>query len=133
MDMPGTIYVDTGRTFATMIAMGCGPKMAFGTEQQDVSKNGEKKWALQVAVTYVADPGMRAVSEVIDVTVTGGDQAPLVKPGDQIEVTDLRVGISTPQARENGKGISGGRPWYQASGARVAGGAKFGGKDQAAA
>ena len=26
----------------------------------------------------------------------------------------MRVGFSPPEARENGRGIRGGRPWYQA-------------------
>jgi hypothetical protein len=27
----------------------------------------------------------------------------------------MRVGFSPPEARENGRGIRGGRPWYQAA------------------
>lgn len=130
--MPGTIYVDSARTFAAVLCMNAGPKLAFGTDQQDITKDGEKKWLVQAAVTYTSAPGERVVSEVIDVTVLGGDQAPAVKSGDQIELVDLRIGISAPQARENGKGIAGGRPWYQASGVRPAGAFRSGKAAEAA-
>jgi len=116
--MPGTITIDSPRTFTTVIAMAVSPKMKFGTDQQDMSATGERKWTIQAAVTYVAEYGMRAVSEVIDVTITRGEQ-PSVTPGQVIELVDLRCGISAPEKRDNGR-ISGGRLYFMASDARPA-------------
>ena len=124
--MPGMITIDSPKTFATVIAMNVGPKLAFGTDTQDVSKTGERKWTIQAAVTYMAEYGMPAVSEVISITVTRGEQ-PNVQAGQVIELVDLRCGISAPEKRDNGR-ISGGRLWFSASDARLAPapGAKFG-------
>jgi hypothetical protein len=60
---------------------------------------------------------MKAVSEVISVTVTGpaADPCTSITPGAAIVFDKMRVCFSPPEARENGRGIRGGRPWYQAS------------------
>jgi hypothetical protein len=123
MPATGTYAIDTGQTFSTVILMGSAPRLKFGTTEQDVSANGEKKWELQTAVTFHAQHGMRPVSEVITVVVTGppADPAAQIPPGSQVELAGFRVGISTPEHRENGR-IMGGRPWYQASGVRAVNG-----------
>src|SRR5262245_25839897 len=97
--------------------MASGPKLKFGSTDQDISARGERKWDVQAAVTYIAEPGMKAVSEVISVTVTGPGTDPCasITPGTAIVFDKMRVGFSVPEARENGRGIRGGRPWYQAS------------------
>jgi hypothetical protein len=121
--MPGTFVIDQPATFATLpLLMGCGPKTKFGGTEQDVSATGERKWEVQAAVSFQpSSPGMRPVSEVITVTVTG----PATNPGDGIPVGSpialegFRVGWSAPEAQEGGR-IRGGRPWYQATGLRAA-------------
>lgn len=120
--MPGTMAIDTASTFTRILLMGAGPKTKFGSTDQDVSASGEKKWEVQAAVTYHSEYGMKPFSEVISVTVTGpaADPAEAIAPGSPIEFDRLRVGFSSPEQRENGKGIRGGRPWYQASGIRQA-------------
>ena len=74
---------------------------------------------VQAAVTHHAEPGMKPVSEVIAVTVTvtgpGTDPCAAIPPGTPIVFDRMRVGFSVPEARENGRGIRGGRPWYQAA------------------
>ena len=97
--------------------MASGPKLKFGSTEQDISARGERKWDVQAAVTYHAEPGMKPVSEVIAVTVTGPatDPCASIQPGTPIVFDRMRVGFSVPEARENGRGIRGGRPWYQAA------------------
>jgi len=70
-----------------------------------------RKWDVQAAVTYVAEPGMKAVSEAIGVTVTGPATDPCgsITPGTPIVFDKMRVGFSAPEARKNGRGIRGGR------------------------
>src|SRR5436190_4282955 len=119
MPATGTYAIDTRSTFSTVILMGSGPRMKFGTPEQDVSANGEKKWELQAAVTFHPQHGMRPVSEVITVVLTGppADPATGIAPGSPVELDGFKVGISPPEHRDNGR-IMGGRPWYQASGVR---------------
>ena len=86
--MPGMITVDQQSTFASPpLVMSVGPKLKFGTDQQDVTRDGEKKWSVQVAVSYFADYGMRAQAEVIEVGLTGS--APDVQPGQPVQFDRL--------------------------------------------
>jgi len=120
--MPGTLTIDITATFQAVLLMASGPKLKFGSTEQDISARGERKWDVQAAVTYHADPGMKPISEVIAVTVTGPatDPCASIQPGTPILFDKMRVGFSPPEARENGRGIRGGRPWYQAADVRQA-------------
>lgn len=121
--MPGTFVIDTGATFAAVLLMSAGPKMAFGSEtQQDTSKTGVPKWALEVAVTFQAENGMKPVSEVISVTITSPvDPAQGVTVPSLVTLDGLRAGITTPEKNDRG-GIRGGKLWYTASGVAAPGG-----------
>ena len=118
--MPGTLTIDLAATFQAVLLMASGPKLKFGSTEQDISARGERKWDVQAAVTYHAEPGLKPVSEVIGVTVTGPatDPCASIPPGTPIVFDKMRVGFSPPEARENGRGIRGGRPWYQAADVR---------------
>ena len=132
--MPGTLTVDTAATFKAVLLMASGPKLKFGSTEQDISARGERKWDVQAAVTYHAEPGLKPVSEVIAVTVTGpaNDPCGSIAPGTPIVFDKMRVGFSVPEARENGRGIRGGRPWYQAANVRQANSPRSAKSDQAA-
>ena len=110
--MPGTLTIDTAATFQAVLLMASGPKLKFGSTEQDISARGERKWEVQAAVTYVPEPGLKPVSEVIAVTVTGPPADPCagIAGGSAILFDRMRVGFSIPEARENGRGIRGGRP-----------------------
>lgn len=57
--------------------MACGPKIDYETKAQASSRDGIPKWEAQLAVTYLAEPGQRAASEVINLTITNAtDPAP---------------------------------------------------------
>lgn len=117
--MPGTFTIDTKNTFTSALYMSAGPKLKFGSAEQDISATGERKWEVQAAVTFHAEYGMRPVSEVIVITVTGGDDpARGLQAGAPIEFDRLRVGMTAPEARQDGRGIRGGKPYYQAAGIR---------------
>jgi hypothetical protein len=114
--MPGTLTVNTQQTFATMLLMSAAQKLKFGTTEPDISATGEKKHTCEVAVTYLAEQGMRPVSEVITITVTGGDNI-TIPPGTPVEFASLRCGVSQPEKRDNGR-IAGGKLYWMASGIR---------------
>jgi hypothetical protein len=116
-----TLAVNPAQTFASAVLMACGPKIDYETKVQAKSATGLPKWEAQCAVTYLAEPGQRAVSEVINVTITNAaDPGTGLTAPCPVELVDLRVGWSTPQQRENGRGITGGKPWYQAGSLRSA-------------
>jgi hypothetical protein len=114
--MPGTLTIDAAKTFQAAVFMGSAPKNKFGTDQQDITATGERKWEVSVAVTYFAEHGMRPVNEVITLTVLGADPGASIQQGSAVEFDRLRVGFSTPELR--GERVRGGKPWYQADGIR---------------
>jgi hypothetical protein len=95
--------------------MSAGPRLKFGTDQQDITRNGERKWSVQVAVSYFPDYGMRAVAEVIEVGLTG--EEPAVQPGMAVQFDRLRVGATAPEKTEEGR-VRGGRLYWQADAVR---------------
>jgi hypothetical protein len=118
--MPGgVITVDARNTFAAAIFLGAAQKMQFGTDQPDIAKDGQRKYSADVAVTYLAEPGRKPVSEVISVSVMGTDPSATIAPGSPVEFDGLRAGVSVPARNERG-GVSGGRMWFSASAIRPA-------------
>jgi hypothetical protein len=120
--MPGTLAIDAPNTFAAALLMGSAPKAKFGSTTGEISVNadGVPQYQLQVALTYLpSGPSRAAVSEVINVTVASpADPAKDITPGTPIQFDGLRCGVSEPEARENGKGIRGGKIWFTANGVR---------------
>jgi hypothetical protein len=115
----GSFIVDTNRTFAVALFMGSGPKLKFGSADQDVSATGERKWEVQVACTWFPEYGMAAASDVIRITILGGtDPAAGITPGTPVEFEAFKVGISAPERNDKG-GIRGGKPYFQAGGIRA--------------
>ena len=115
--MPGMITVDQQSTFSTPpLVMSVGPRMKFGTDQQDITRNGERKWSVQVAVNYFADYGMRAQAEVIEVGLTG--ESPEVQPGQPVQFDRLRCGVSAPEVDGESGRVRGGRLYWSADGVR---------------
>jgi hypothetical protein len=122
--MPGIITVSQQDTFtAPPIVMSVGPRLKFNSTEQDVTRDGELKWLVQVAVSYAPQFGMKPVAEVIEVSVTGADPSASIAPGTPVEFNRLQVGVSAPEQRERKDGgtrISGGRLYWMAAGVRPA-------------
>jgi hypothetical protein len=116
--MPGAIAIDTRNTFAAAIFLGSAQKMLFGTDQPDVAKDGQRKYAADVAVTYLAEPGRKPVSEVISVSVLGTDPAATITAGSPVEFDGLTCGVMAPQRNERG-GVSGGKLYFMARAIRA--------------
>jgi hypothetical protein len=115
----GSFIVDTSKTFAVALMMSSGPKLKFGSAEQDVSATGERKWEVQCAVTFQSEYGMPPASDVIKITVLGGtDPAQGIAPGTPVTFESFKVGISAPEKTE--RGIRGGKPYYQAGAVKPA-------------
>lgn len=123
--MPGTLAIDAQNTFEAAMFMSSAPKPKFGSSNGEISVNaaGVPQYAMSVAVTYLPGPNGRKISEVINVTVSAhGDPAKDIQPGSPVIFDGLRCGVSEPEAREQGKGIRGGKIWFTANAIRPAGG-----------
>jgi hypothetical protein len=117
----GTYTINTAATFAAVFLMASGPRTKYGTTEQDRTAEGLPRWECQLAVTFLAEPGQRPVSDVLSVTIAAEhDPAASITPGTPVELTDLRLGVSQAEARQDGRGVRGGRPYYTASGIRPA-------------
>ena len=119
--MPGaTVTIDTRNTFSSAIFLGSAAKTIFGTDQPDIAKDGQRKFSVDIAVTYTVDqPGRKPVSEVISVSVMGADPAATIAVGSPVEFDALKAGVSAPSRNDRG-GVSGGRMWFSASAIRPA-------------
>ena len=116
--MPGMITVSQQETFSTPpLVMSALPKLKFGSADQDITANGERKWLVQVAVSYFPDFGRRAVAEVIEVGLTGEDPGATVQPGMPVQFDRLRAGATAPELTESGR-VRGGRLYWQADAVR---------------
>jgi hypothetical protein len=118
--MPGFVTVDCKNTFSGAIFLAATAKTIFGTDQPDIAKDGQRKYSADVAVTYLADPGRKPVSEVISVSLMGADPSAAITPGSAVEFDRLRCSVSSPEKREGSNRISGGRLFYMADGVRSA-------------
>jgi hypothetical protein len=122
----GSFTVDTSRTFALALFMGSGPKLKFGSAEQDVNSSGERKWEVQVACTWHPEYGMAPASDVIKITCLGGtDPAAGLTPGTPVTFQDFKVGISSPEQREQkggGTRVVGGKPFYACAAIKPANG-----------
>jgi hypothetical protein len=126
-----TFAINPAHTFSTAIIMGTSPKTEYGSDVQSRTDTGLPRWECQVAVTFISPPGARVQSDVLSVTVAAEqDPALRVAPGSLVELVDLRLGVSAPEARDGGR-IRGGKPWFQAGDLRPAAAARPP-KDQAA-
>lgn len=124
--MPGLITVSQQDTFtAPPIVMSVGPRLKFGSDtEQEVTRDGERKWVVQTAVSYVPQFGMKPVAEVMEVGLTGEDPSAVISPGTSVEFSRLQVGVSAPELRERKDGsmrVAGGRLYWMAAGVRPAG------------
>lgn len=116
--MPGTLTVNIPQTFSRMLLLGAAQKMDYDNpDVPDLTRDGQAKYEIQVAVTYLAEAGRKAISEVISVGIIGGD-LPTIDPGTQVEFGTLRVGVSAPTSRGKDR-ISGGRMWFSGDGLRA--------------
>lgn len=116
--MPSTVTVDMSATFAQLMLMSVAVKTQYGSDVPDIAKTGEKKYVCEVAATPLPDGPIAPKSEILAITITGGDEQAMlsIPPGTPVTLERLRMGISPIERTE--KGVRGGRPWFQGVGLR---------------
>lgn len=120
--MAGLSYtIDTAASFTLAILMSAGPREEFQKPGvQEHAKDGTPKWSCTIGVSSPPVGAFPAQSDMITVTVTQpNDPALDITPGMPVTLIDLRVGVSAPEKRDNGR-IAGGKSFFQASGIRPA-------------
>ena len=119
--MPGTLAIDAESTFAAALLMSAGPKPKFGSTTGEIDHRRRcPGLPAEVAVTYHAEPGRRAVSEVITVTIAAQhDRTRTSPPAHRSCSTSCGLACPRPRhattARGSGAVASGSQPTGPAS------------------
>lgn len=109
--MPQTFKIDQAATFAQVMLLSVEPKLAFGSERQDTTKDGTPKWEAQVVAGFRQFG--RTVNEVLKVGIAShANPADRVQPYTPVQLVGLEVGVM----ERNGRGgePAGFSVWYRA-------------------
>ena len=115
--MPAIFHVDQARTFTMVMFLSSSPKMQFGTQMQDKTKEGLPKWEVQVVASF--SQFGRTENEILKVGVAAHQDPALPLQGmpQPVELVGFRVGVTPAEKRTDKNGndrITGGTAWYQA-------------------
>ncbi|MFD7615309.1 hypothetical protein [Streptomyces sp. NPDC059828] len=115
--MPAIFHVDQARTFSMVMFLSSSPKMQFGTQQQDKTKDGLPKWEVQVVASFTQFG--RTENEILKVgVVSHQDPGQVLQNMPQpVELVGFRVGVTPAEKRTDRNGndkVVGGTAWYQA-------------------
>jgi hypothetical protein len=128
--MRANFKIDQSRTFAGLVFLSCAPKKAFGSEQQETTKDGQLKWSVEVL--GAAFDGFGGTSnEVMKVSMTSRtNPADGIAPFSPIELGDFEVGVmeKTRKTSDGGEKVIGVTVWFRASEIKMAGRAAAGSK-----
>lgn len=116
--MPQTFIVDQAATFQGVAFLSSEPKMKFGTEMQETTKDGTPKWEVQLIASF-RDGFGRASNEVIKVGYAGpknpGEGLGMYTP---VQLVNFTVGVMERTAREDKSKVIGVQVWYRCDGLR---------------
>jgi len=120
--MRANFKVDQKATFAGLVFLSCQPKLAFGSDQQERTKDGRLKWTLEVL--GAAYDGFGGTSnEVLRIGVaSSSNPAEGIAPFTPIELGDFEVGVmeKTKKTADGGEKVVGVSVWFRASEIKIA-------------
>lgn len=113
---PQVFAVDQAATFGAVLALAANPKTALGSDEQQTTKDGGKKWEVQLSA------GFRQFGKTNFETIKVGvvaDKDPLdgITPGTPVQLVGFQVGVMDKQIRDKETGQSktvGAQVWYRA-------------------
>jgi hypothetical protein len=115
--MRANFKIDQASSFAGMVFLSCSEKRAFGSEQQEVTKDGRLKWTVEVlAAAYDGFGG--TTNEVMKVGVASRtNPAEGLNTFEPIELGDFEVGVmeKTKKTPDGGEKVIGVTVWFRAS------------------
>ena len=104
--------VDQAATFNAVVLLSCEPKLAFGSDQQDKTRDGVPKWEVQ-AVCGFRDQFGRTSNEVLKIGVAAernpGDGVSQFSP---VQLVNFVVGAMEKRSRDGD--LTGITVWYRA-------------------
>jgi hypothetical protein len=115
--MPATFVVDQGATFSGIAFLSCEPKIAFGSTEQERTKDGMPRWEVQLVGGF-RDPFGRVQNEVIKVGIAS-DRSPAQGIAQFSPVQLRRFEVGVMERTKNGE-IVGVQVWYRAEGITAA-------------
>lgn len=104
--------VSQDETFSTVVALSAAPKMQFGTETQETTKDGLPKWTVQVVGGFT-DPFGRSQNEILNITVVSKND-PLSGVGQltPVRLKGFEVGVMDKRDRQGN--VTGAQVYYRA-------------------
>lgn len=115
--MPGTFKVNQAATFQAVAFNASSPKMAFGTQNQETTKDGLPKWEVQVTAMFQGFGG-KVETEVLKVGVAAyKDPSEGLMPFTPVELVDFEVGVMDKVKRlpDGTEKVIGAQVWYRCS------------------
>lgn len=120
--MRANFKIDQGGTFAGLVFLSCQPKLAFGSTEQERTKDGRLKWTVEVL--GAAYDGFGGTSnEVLKVGIASStDPAEGIAPFTPVELGDFEVGVmeKTKKNADGSERVVGVNVWFRASEIKLA-------------
>lgn len=120
-EMPQTFIVDQAATFQAVAFLGSSPRMQFGTQMQDKTKDGLPKWDVEVIASF-RDSFGKTSHETLKVGVASpkdpGEGLGMYTP---IQLVNFTVGVMDKTVTDKVTGeqkVVGAQVWYRADGVR---------------
>lgn len=123
--MRANFKIDQARTFKALVFLSCQPKKAFGSDQQEMTKDGQGKWTVEV-LGAAFDGFGGTTSEVMKVSMAGRtNPAEGITNFTPIELGDFEVGVmeKTKKTGDGGERVIGVTVWFRASEIKLVGSA----------
>jgi hypothetical protein len=128
--MPQTFHVDQAATFSAVVLLSCEPRLAFGTQDQEKTKDGTPRWDLQVVGGF-RDGFGRTSNEVLKIGVASErNPAETVPQFAPVQLIRFEVGVMDRRDREGN--VTGAQVWYRCEGIRPIGAIPNGRKSEPA-
>jgi len=116
--MPQTFVVDQAATFQGVAFLSSEPRRQFGTEIQELTKDGLPKWEIQLIASFRDNFG-RASNEVIKVGYAGpknpGEGLAMYTP---VQLVNFTVGVMERRDQRDPDRVVGVQVWYRCDGIR---------------
>jgi hypothetical protein len=120
--MRANLKIDQTATFAGLVFLSCQAKNAFGTDQQETTKDGRFKWECEVlGAAYTPFGGTS--NEVLKVGIASrSNPAEGINPFTPVELGDFEVGVmeKTKKTADGGERVIGVTVWFRASEIKLA-------------
>lgn len=132
--MPQIFFIDQAATFSGVAFLQSAPRLAFGSDQQDRTRDGLGKWEVQLVAGF-RDQFGNPSHEVIKVNVAAGsDPGAGMTQYTPVQLVNFVVGVVPPEVRKDNNGrdkVVGGTTWYRADEIRPLSQPSSGGRRQA--